>query len=48
MFRRVNRNRSWPLRRDDHSGVVIGTSGTLRSDWPAQVLTNDLSTRIDR
>ncbi len=26
----VNRIRLWPLRRDDHSGVLIGTGGTRR------------------
>ncbi len=44
----VNRIRLWPLRRDDHSGVLIGASGERRSDWPAHVLANDVSTRIDR
>ncbi len=28
----VKRNRLWPLRRDDHSGVLIGAGGTRRSD----------------
>ncbi len=37
-----------PLRRDDHSGVLIGAGGTRRSDWPARVLATDVSTRIDR
>ncbi len=37
MFRRVNRIRLWPLRRDDHSGVLIGAGGPRRSDWPARV-----------
>ncbi len=44
----VNRIRLWPLRRDDHSGVLIGAGGTQRTDWPARVLANDASTRIDR
>ncbi len=44
----VNRIRLWPLRRDDHSGVLIGAGGQRRSDWPERVLANDLSTRIDR
>ncbi len=44
----VNRNRFWPLRRDDHSGVLIGAGGTRRSDWPERVLANDGNTRIDR
>ncbi len=44
----VIRIRLWPLRRDDHSGVLIGVGGTWRSDWPARVLANDVSTRIDR
>ncbi len=48
MFRRVNGIRLWPLRRDDHSGVLIGAGWTRRSDWPARVLANDVSTRIDR
>ncbi len=38
----------WPLRRDDHSGVLIGAGGTRRPDWPARVLANDVSTKIDR
>ncbi len=33
----------WSLRRDEHSGVLIGAGGTRRSDWPARVLTNDES-----
>ncbi len=37
----VNRIRLWPLRRDDHSGVLIGASGQRRSDWPARLLAND-------
>ncbi len=40
--------RLWPLSRDDHSGVLIGALGTRRTDWPARVLANDVSTRIDR
>ncbi len=44
----VNRIRLWPLRRDDHSGVLIGAGGMWCSDWPARVLANDVSTRIDR
>ncbi len=44
----VNRIRFWPLRRDDHSGVLIGASGERRSDWPAHVLANDVSTGSDR
>ncbi len=44
----VNRIRFRPLRRDDHSGVLIGAGGMQRSDWPAGVLDNDASTRIDR
>ncbi len=51
-FRRAvrlcNRIYLWPLRRDDHSGVLIGAGGTRRSDWAARVLANDLSTKIDR
>ncbi len=48
LFRRGNRIRLWQLRRDDHSGVLIGASGERRSDWPAHVLANGVSTRIDR
>ncbi len=44
----VNKIRLWSLRRDDHSGVLIGAGGTRRSDWPARVLANDVSTRTDR
>ncbi len=44
----VNRIRLWPLRRDDHSGILIGAGGRWLSDWPAVVLANDVSTRIDR
>ncbi len=44
----INRIRLCPLRRDDHSGILIGAGGTRRSDWPARVLANDVSTRIDR
>ncbi len=40
--------RLWPLRRDDRSGVLIGAGGIRRSDWPARVLANNASTRIDR
>ncbi len=43
----VNRIRLWPLRRDDHPGVLIGAGGTRRSDWPPRVLANNVSTRID-
>ncbi len=45
---RVNRIRLWPLRCDEHSGVLIGAGGKRRSDWPAHVLANNVSTRIDR
>ncbi len=31
----VSKIRLWPLRRDDHSGVLIGAGGARRSDWPA-------------
>ncbi len=48
VFGGVNRIRLWPLKRDDHSGVLIGAGGTRRSDWPARVLANDVSTIIDR
>ncbi len=33
----VYKIRLWPLRRDDHSGVLIGACGTQRSDRPASV-----------
>ncbi len=46
--RRVNRIRLWPLRRDDHSGVLIGADGERRSDWSVRVLAYDVGTRIDR
>ncbi len=44
----VSRIRLSPLRRDDHSGVLIGAGGRRRSDWSPRVLANDVSTRIDR
>ncbi len=44
----MNRIRLWSLRRDDHSGVLIGAGGERRSDWPAHVLTNDVSAKTDR
>ncbi len=44
----VYRIRLWPLRRDDHSGVLIGAAGTRRSHWPARALADDVSTMIDR
>ncbi len=44
----MNKIRLWPLRRDYHSGVLIGAGGGRRSDWSARVLANDVSTRIDR
>ncbi len=44
----VPRIRLWPLERDDHSAVLIGAGGERRSGWPASVLANDASTRIDR
>ncbi len=44
----VNRIRLWLLRRDDHSVVLIGASGTRRSDWPSRVLANDVRIRINR
>ncbi len=45
---RVPRIRLWPLWCDGRSGVLIGAGGTRRSDWPARVLANDVSARIDR
>ncbi len=44
----VNRICLWPLKRGDHSGVLIGAGGARRSDWPVRVLANDVSTTIDR
>ncbi len=44
----VNRVRLWPLRRDDHSCVMVVASRTRRSDWHARVLAYDVSMRIDR
>ncbi len=44
----VNRIGLWPLRRRDHSAVLTGAGGTQRFGWPARVLANDESTRIDR
>ncbi len=44
----VNRTCFRPLKRHDHSGVLIGAGGTRRSDWLARVLANGASTRIDR
>ncbi len=44
----MNIIRLWPLRRDDHSGVLMGAGGMRRSDWPVRVLVNDASTGIDR
>ncbi len=44
----VNEIRLWLLRRNDHSGVLIGAGGTRRCDWPARVQANDISRRIDR
>ncbi len=38
----------WPVRRDDHSCVLIGAGGERHSDWPLDVLANDASTGIDR
>ncbi len=44
----VTRIRLWSLRLDDPSGVLIGAGGDRRSDWPAHVLANDVSTKLDR
>ncbi len=38
----------WPLGRDYHSGILIGAGGRRRPDWPARVLANDVSRKIDR
>ncbi len=43
----VNRIHLWPLRRDDHSGVLIGAGGRRRSGWPARVYSDDVSMSID-
>ncbi len=40
--------RLWPLRRDDRSGALIGAGGERRSDWPAPMQADDISTRIDQ
>ncbi len=45
---RGNKIGFWPLRRDDHSDVLIGAGGRRRSYLPARVLANDVSTRFDR
>ncbi len=44
----VNRIHLWPLRCDGHSAVLIGAGGRWRPDWPARVLANDVSRKIDR
>ncbi len=44
----VNRICLWPLRRDDHSGILIGAGCDRCSDRPAHVLANDVSTIIDQ
>ncbi len=44
----VHRIHLWPLMYDDHSGVLICACETKRPDWPARVLANGVSTRIDR
>ncbi len=44
----MHRTHLWPLRRDEHSGGLIGAVGTRRSDWPERVLADDASTIIDR
>ncbi len=44
----VSRIHLWPFGRDDRSGVLIGAGGERRSDWPAYMLSNDISTRLDR
>ncbi len=43
----MNRIRLCTLICDDHVGALIGAGGEQRSDWPAHVLANDVSTRID-
>ncbi len=30
------KNHIWSLRRDERSGVLIGTGGARRSDWPVR------------
>ncbi len=44
----VNRIRLWPLRRDDHSGVLIGPGVTQRSDWPARGSLDSPRAKSDR
>ncbi len=44
----VNRIRLWPLRRDDHSSVLIGAGGTRRSDRPERAHAVGVPTRSDR
>ncbi len=36
----MTRIRLWPLRRDYHSGVLIGAGGRRRSDWSAREMAN--------
>ncbi len=43
MFRRVNRIRLWPPRRDDNSGVLIDAGGRRRSDWPVRVFERSMA-----
>ncbi len=42
----VNRIRFWLLRRDDHSGVLIGAGWTWRCDWPARVKAVDVRATV--
>ncbi len=44
----VTKIRLWQLRRDDHSGVLIGAGGMRRSGWPTRVWADDVSTGSDR
>ncbi len=37
----MNKILLWPLKRDDHSGVLIGAGGKRCSDWPARVRVDD-------
>ncbi len=44
----VHRICLWPLMRDYHSGILNGAGGRRRPDWPARVVANDVSRKIDR
>ncbi len=44
----MNRIRIWPSRRDDHSGGLIGTGGTRRSDSPRRACEERSIARVFR